>query len=80
MEAKLKNRFTFYPSETVTAWLQAQPHKQAALNAAVEGHIQQQADATTNLDLLREAVSALHNLHTVFLELVSEVARMGERQ
>ena len=32
-------QFTFYPSPSVWEWLQAQPRKQAALNALAEAHL-----------------------------------------
>ena len=72
----------FYKSPLVAEWLDTIParRKSRAINAALERDIQQQAERETDLTLLREAVSALHNLHTVFLELVSEVAQIGRHQ
>jgi hypothetical protein len=72
----------FHASPKVDAWLEtvAPRKKTQRINALLERGIDAEAEAVTNFDLLREAVLALHNLHTVFLELVSEVARMGERQ
>ena len=79
----------FYPTPENEAYLAAEADGKPTrfLNAVLDEHragralaARLQTEQETSLDLLRQAVTALQNLHVVFLELVSEVARMGERQ
>ena len=67
----------FEATEKVEAWLGEQPPrgKTAAINAALESHIAQDAEAQASLELLRQAVDALDNLHLVVAALVDEITR-----
>jgi len=73
------NRFTFYPNDAVWQWLQEQPRKQAAVNAACEAQIQQDAEIQKSLVLLREAVDSLRALETSVTALVQEFIEWRQR-